>query len=131
MLRTCFNDRIRWFDNINRCLMIRRSHVNVGIQMKEFNDAKQFQKALACFDQCQPKNLNELPSIVLTQVLKACTKVQDYRRALDIYNRLSPQTANDPSIIASMIHLHSEISFGSNSRKPWLLIAVFQCRMAM
>ena len=123
MLRLRFNDRIPWLGNIGRRTMFHRSHSNLGIRMKQLNDSKQFRETLILFDESQPKNLNDLPSTVLTQVFKACTKIEDYQRALDIYTRLSFQTANDPFIIASVIHLYSENSFLGNARRHSVLFS--------
>ncbi|CAF5211470.1 unnamed protein product, partial [Rotaria magnacalcarata] len=57
-----------------------KSYINLGTEMKLLNDKKQFEKALALFDQHGINNILTLSNFTITQVLKACAHMGDLQR---------------------------------------------------
>jgi hypothetical protein len=79
--------------------------VELGFRIKQFNDKKEFQKAIALFD----KHSQEQQStpVAINQALRACVELADFKRGKDIHKRLSPYLANNTFIRTSLIRLYS------------------------
>jgi hypothetical protein len=83
--------------------------LSLDIEMKNLNDQNQFTKSLLLFDQYKTKNPS---SISLTQALKACQKLGDFKRGYRIIKEYSSSlNINDYHLLASMIHLLSKLYF--------------------
>jgi hypothetical protein len=75
--------------------------------MKKLIDSKQYQKALDLFQQ-----QSKLPTdISVNMALKACTKLHDYQRGINIEKQLSSHSRNDPFIQTSLIQFYSKLVF--------------------
>ncbi|CAF2184202.1 unnamed protein product [Rotaria magnacalcarata] len=83
-----------------------KSYINLGTEMKLLNDKKQFEKALALFDQHGVNNILTLSNFTLTQVLKACAHVGDLQRGKIIHNLIASKTKNDIYVSSTLIHLY-------------------------
>ncbi len=77
--------------------------------MKKLNDQNQFNKSLLLFDQYKNK-FDKIPSSKsLTQALKACQKLGDFKRGHQIIEEYSSQlNMNDSHLLTSIIHLLSK-----------------------
>jgi len=75
--------------------------------MKKLIDSKQYQKALDLFQQ-QSKLRTD---ISVNMALKACTKLHDYQRGINIEKQLSSHSRNDPFIQTSLIQFYSKLVF--------------------
>ena len=93
-----------------------QSKVNIGIQMKIFNDNKQFRKVLELFDKFNEKNINECSNWIIIQGLKACTEIGDIQYGLKIHNLISSRLSYDPYVLPSLINFYSMfIEFKTNN----------------
>jgi len=80
---------------------------NLYFSMKKFIDSKQYQKALDLFQQ-----QSELRTDVsVNMALKACTKLHDYERGINIEKQLSSDLRNNRFIQTSLIHFYSKLVF--------------------
>jgi hypothetical protein len=80
---------------------------NLYFSMKKLIDSKQYQKALDLFQQ-----QSKLPTdISVNMALKACTKLHDYQRGINIEKQLSSHSRNDPFIQTSLIQFYSKLVF--------------------
>lgn len=88
-----------------RFLRLSSTFVNIGTQMKQFNDAKQFSKAISLFDHhCQ----KEQDPFIISQVLKSCISLNDFHRGKMIHQELSPSLLNNHYIRTYLIRLYSK-----------------------
>ncbi|CAF3658874.1 unnamed protein product [Rotaria socialis] len=87
-----------------------KSDADLNIQMKLFNDKKQFKKTLELFDEHKEKYIGTLSSFTITQALKACTQIGDLQRGSTIHRHISSRLSNDHYILASLIHLYMQCS---------------------
>ena len=87
------------------------SSFNLDIEMKKFNDKNQFNKSLSLFEEYENKS-NKIPSLKsLTQALKACQKLEDFQRGLQIIKEYSSiSTSNDHYLLTTIIHFLSKFS---------------------
>ncbi|CAF4518995.1 unnamed protein product, partial [Rotaria socialis] len=92
---------------VNRSIII-KSKFDLGIQMKQMNDNKQYEKTLKLFDQHKNTNIDMFSSLTITQILKACAHLGDLQRGLMIYSLISSRMKDDSYISASSIHLFME-----------------------
>ncbi|CAF1339290.1 unnamed protein product [Rotaria magnacalcarata] len=92
---------------VNRSIII-KSKFELGIQMKQMNDNKQYEKTLKLFDQHKNTNIDMFSSLTITQILKACAHLGDLQRGLMIYSLISSRMEDDSYISASSIHLFME-----------------------
>ncbi|CAM4844803.1 unnamed protein product [Rotaria magnacalcarata] len=74
--------------------------------MKLLNDKKQFEKALAIFDQYGISNILTLSNFTITQVLKACAHMGDLQRGKVIHNLIASKTENDIYVSSTLIHMY-------------------------
>jgi len=86
-----------------------QSNFDLGKQMKLFNDNKQFNKTLELFDKHMKNDTKMFSSLIITQVLKACTYLGDLQRGETIHHLISSKSSikDDVYILASLIHLYS------------------------
>ncbi len=89
--------------------MIIRSSWDLGDAMKRLNDQKEFKKALHLFDQYKDKNMFKISNYLITQALKSSAGIGDLKRALDIDQLIPLKLKNDGYIIASLIHISSNL----------------------
>ncbi|CAM4848846.1 unnamed protein product [Rotaria magnacalcarata] len=83
-----------------------KSYINLGTEMKLLNDKKQFEKALAIFDQHGINNITTLSNFAITQVLKACAHMRDIQRGKIIHNLIASETKNDIYVSSTLIHMY-------------------------
>ncbi|CAF4330360.1 unnamed protein product [Rotaria magnacalcarata] len=83
-----------------------KSYINLGTKMKLLNDKKQFEKALAIFDQHGINNITTLSNFAITQVLKACAHMRDVQRGKIIHNLIASETKNDIYVSSTLIHMY-------------------------
>ncbi|CAF4245670.1 unnamed protein product [Rotaria magnacalcarata] len=83
-----------------------KSYINLGTEMKLLNDKKQFEKALALFDQHGINNITTLSNFAITQVLKACAHMRDIQRGKIIHNLIASETKNDIYVSSTLIHMY-------------------------
>ncbi|CAF4375000.1 unnamed protein product, partial [Rotaria magnacalcarata] len=83
-----------------------KSYINLGTEMKLLNDKKQFEKALAIFDQHGINNITTLSNFAITQVLKACAHTGDLQRGKIIHNLIASETKNDIYVSSTLIHMY-------------------------
>ncbi|CAF3975528.1 unnamed protein product [Rotaria magnacalcarata] len=74
--------------------------------MKLLNDKKQFEKALAIFDQHGINNITTLSNFAITEVLKACAHMRDIQRGKIIHNLIASETKNDIYVSSTLIHMY-------------------------
>ena len=79
--------------------------VDVGMQMKQLNDTKQFSKAISVFDHHRQKQPTPL---TINQALKSCIHLKDFHRGKIIHQELSPSLLNNQYIRANLIRLYSK-----------------------
>jgi hypothetical protein len=79
--------------------------------MKKLNDAKQFDKALSLYDQHEKPNPLLISNKVVTQALKASTKLLDRQRGLTISKKIPLSSMDDSYLLASLIHMFSKLFF--------------------
>jgi hypothetical protein len=80
------------------------SSIKLDLTMKKLIDSKQYRKALDLFDQ----QCHLCSDVIINMALKACTKLHDYQRGMNIQRQLSPHSLNIPFIQTSLIHFYSE-----------------------
>jgi len=80
------------------------SFVDIGLQMKEFNDRRQFNKAISLFNHYLGKQPTPL---IINQALKACIHLNDFQRGKIIHQGLSPFLLNNSFIRTNLIRLYS------------------------
>jgi len=97
--------------------------VDIGKQMKQFNDMKQFNKALSLFN----LHIRKQPTpLIINQALKACINLNDLQGAKIIHQRLSPFLLNNHFIRTNLIRLYSnEI----NSNNIFILFSMIDSEM--
>ncbi|CAF5183329.1 unnamed protein product, partial [Rotaria magnacalcarata] len=83
-----------------------KSYINLGTKMKLLNDKKQFEKALAIFDQHGINNITTLSNFAITQVLKACAHMRDIQRGKIIHNLIASETKNDIYVSSTLIYMY-------------------------
>ena len=74
--------------------------------MKNLIDSKQYRKALDVFDRQLEMSISNNYSISLA--LKACTKLSDYERGIQIHRQIPPELLNNSFVQASLIHFYSK-----------------------
>ena len=80
--------------------------------MKRLNDENKFDRVLELYHTYnKDNNLKSLPSRIVVQALKACTKINDLRRAKDIHHRLSSSNQSDPYIVSCLIDFYSKLNW--------------------
>ncbi len=87
-----------------RFFRLSSTFVDIGIQMKQFNDTKQFNKAISLFN----LHLKKQPTpLIINQALKACIHLNDLQRGKIIHQGLSPFLLNNHFIRTNLIRLYS------------------------
>ena len=88
-----------------RLCRLSSTFVDIGIQMKQFNDAKQYSKAISLFN----NHLQKQPTaLVINQALKSCIHLNEFHRAKTIHQQLSPFLLNNHYIRTNLIRLYSK-----------------------
>jgi hypothetical protein len=78
---------------------------DLGTRIKQLNDARDFHKALALFDVHVQQQ--DPTALAVNQALKACIALGDFKRAINIHQRLSPQLLSNFFIQNNLIRLYS------------------------
>ena len=78
------------------------SNVELGLQMKQLNDKKQFKSALSLFNKHNQREMNDL---AINQALKSCLHLRDFQRGLSIYKQLSSPSLKCSHIQSSLVQL--------------------------
>jgi hypothetical protein len=89
------------------------TRINIETEMKKLNDEKEFLKAIALFDKHKQQEIPTDRSFV--QALKACTRLGDVKRGVNIHKELSNHSLNNIYIQSALIHFYSKL-IGSSSR---------------
>ena len=79
--------------------------VDIGMQMKQLNDSKQYSKAIALFNSHIKKQSTPL---TINQALKSCIYLNDFHRGKMIHQQLSPSQVNNKYIRTNLIRLYSK-----------------------
>ena len=82
--------------------------VDLGLQMKQLNDKKQFRKALSSFEKYSTKKRT---SLVIDQALRACIHLNDFQRGKAIHQELPRNLLNNEHIRTTLIRLYSKNKF--------------------
>lgn len=77
----------------------------LDVQMKKFNDLKQFDRTLLLYEKSHPSLISNK---VLTQTLKASANLSDKNRGLAIAKKIRLSSMNDTYLLASLIHMFSK-----------------------
>ena len=72
--------------------------------MKQLISSKQYEKALELFDKKSERH-NDFD---LNMALKACAKLRDYQRGINVHRQISSRSLLNPFIQVSLIHFYSE-----------------------
>ena len=79
-----------------------------GFQIKQYNDKKQYKKAVDLFE-----TLNEdqkSSPIVINQTLRSYIELSNFQKAKDLHQKLSSYLLNNQYIRAALIRLYSELN---------------------
>ena len=96
------------FIRVERRLYHFQSAPQIFDQMKMLNDRKQYHEVLALFDTWKMTSPSKIPSMVITQVLKACAGTGNLQLGKNLHQMIKSDLAEDPYITASLIHLYSD-----------------------
>ncbi|CAF3834221.1 unnamed protein product [Rotaria magnacalcarata] len=77
---------------------------NLNSTMKSLVDSKQYEKALKLFNEQSQISTD----FTINMAIKACTKLHDYQQGVNIKEKLSPKTLNNPYIQTSLIHFYMQ-----------------------
>jgi hypothetical protein len=90
----------------SRCLSIVPSASSRELEssMKRLTESGQYRQALDLFDQYS----SNFTSIAWTQALKACAKLRDRERGIEIHRQLRGEALQDPFLQTSLLHFYSE-----------------------
>lgn len=86
-------------------LRLSSTFVDISIQMKQFNDRKEFNKAISLFNHHLRKQKST--PLIINQALKACINLNDFQRGKIIHQELSPFLLNNHFIRTNLIRLYS------------------------
>jgi hypothetical protein len=82
--------------------------IKFDVQMKQFNDQKQYQKSIDLFEKfLKEKTLSNISPLAISQVIRALTELKQYQRAIEIEQNLSPNLIEDVFIRYRCIRLYS------------------------
>ncbi len=82
--------------------------IKFDVQMKQFNDQKQYQKSIDLFEKfLQEKTLSNISPVAIGQAIRALTELKQYQRAIEIEQNLSPNLIEDVFIRYRCIRLYS------------------------
>ena len=79
--------------------------INMNIKMKKLINARQYKDALDVFD-CQSQRSDD---VSLNLALKACTKLSNNERGIEIHKKLSSKSLQNRFIQASLVNFYSKI----------------------
>jgi DNA repair exonuclease SbcCD ATPase subunit len=108
MWRSSLNECRRSLIFVRNCRLSCQSEIALGNEMKRLNEKKHFEKVLSLFDTYRQDHAKALPSLIITQALKASTHIGDLQRGIAIDQLLSSGKHEDSYISASLIHLYSK-----------------------
>ena len=93
---------------VKRSISIQNKEWNLVTQMKSMNNNKQFKQAVRLFDEhtSNGKNMNQISSLVFTQVLKSCAGSLDFQRGTTIHRIVSNRLDKDSYLLTSLIHFY-------------------------
>ena len=92
-----------------KCFVSLHSDSAIGHQMQRFNQEKKFDQALQLFDEYKGNNPRQWSSTIVTQALKACIQIGDFKRGIGIHHRLPSSIKKDRYVSSSLIRLYSKI----------------------
>ena len=87
-----------------------KSNFNLAHEMKVFNEKKEFEQVLNLFDEWEETKDQRSFSMVITQALKACTRMQNLQRGMKIHHSISSDIKGDTFIFTSLIHFYSKVT---------------------
>jgi hypothetical protein len=97
-----------------------QSNIDLGLQMKQFNEKKQYKRTLSLLD---ANKQNEMSNFAINQALQACIHLRDFDRGWSIYEQLSSHSLNCRYIQTSLVQLHSKfLSTFSRKRRTYLTV---------
>ena len=109
--------------NISRPATV-TTNVKIEIEMKRLNDSGKFSQVLTLFDEVQRREIPRDQAVV--QALKACARLKDFQRGLNIHKKLANHSMKNNYIQSSLIHFYSEFHLSLVFVNFWSLILV-QC----
>lgn len=80
------------------------SAIQLNLKMKKLIQSQQYKQALDLFE----KQYSLSNDVTNTLALKACTKLEDHQRGIQIHQKLSLKSLNDSFIQTSLIHFYSK-----------------------
>lgn len=90
--------------------LIVKSDFELSREMKKFNDIKQFQKTIELFQKHkQIKDVAQCSSFVISDLLKACTHLNNIELGSKIHSQIESRVNHDPYILLSLINLYSKL----------------------
>lgn len=91
-----------------RCLTVSTSSLDLNAKMKQLVYSQQYKQAVNLFNSQSSSSYND---ITLTLALKACAKLKDYNCGVQIHQKLSSKSLENPFIQTSLIHFYSKSLF--------------------
>jgi hypothetical protein len=108
MFKMVFNGYLRSIYVDIKCeISIIRYYSSLDIEMKKFNDRKEYKRALDLFYEYEQKDIRMISNPAINQALKSSTNIKDFQGGSDIYNRYSSRIDKNSFILASLIHFYS------------------------
>ena len=87
-----------------------KSNFHLANEMKICNEKREFEKVFSLFDEWNEKKDQRSFSMVITQALKACTRMKNLQRGMKIHHSISFNIKGDTFIMASLIHFYSKLT---------------------
>jgi hypothetical protein len=85
------------------------TQINIETEMKNLNGRKEFVKAIALFDKHKHKHQEMPTDRAVVQALKACTRLGDVKRGVNIHKELANHSLKDVYIQSALIHFYSKL----------------------
>ena len=108
MIRSWLAPRVTSLTLASNRSLASQSDFDLQREMKRLNDNRLHEKALALFDTYEKSNEVKLSEAVVTQALKACTRLGDVQRGSRIYKTVASRIEGDTHTMTSLIQLFSK-----------------------
>jgi len=84
--------------------------IKFDIQMKQFNDQKEYKKSIDLFEKfLKEKTLSKISRLAIDQAIRALIELKQYQRAIQMEQNLSPNLIENDFIRTRFIRLHSTL----------------------
>ena len=101
----CFQRVVYLDENILKICYFSSTSIHSDLTMKQLINSNHYEKALQLFDR-KSERYNDFD---LSMALKACAKLRDYQRGMNIQRQISSRSLLNPFIQTSLIHFYSEL----------------------